>query len=105
LNISQSPDSPYYQEVGMMANKNNQISGFNDLKQVELSIDAAQKMVGSATMSMDPDLLEGATHAVNDARSQLTDAVSNATGVDNEFLKQAEQLLQQSEEQLNEAKH
>jgi hypothetical protein len=88
-----------------MEHRNIPNSGFNDLKQVELSIDAAQKMVGSATMSMDHELLEDATQAIRDARSQLTDALSNATGVDDEFLQRAEQLLRQCEHQLNEAKH
>ncbi|WP_102346492.1 DUF2564 family protein [Bacillus sp. Marseille-P3661] len=77
---------------------------FNDLKQVELSIDAAQKMVGSATMSMEPGQLAAATDAVNVARSQLETARNNATGVDNEFLAQQTALLNQCAEQLQEAK-
>lgn len=77
---------------------------FNDLKQVELSIEAAQKMVGSATMSMEPGQLQAATDAVNAARGQLQSALNNATGVDNEFLNEQESLLQNCEEQLKEAK-
>ncbi|HHW35746.1 MAG TPA: DUF2564 family protein [Bacillales bacterium] len=77
---------------------------FNDLKQVELSIEAAQKMVGSATMSMEPGQLQAATDAINTARGQLQNAFTNATGVDNEFLNEQESLLQDCEEQLKEAK-
>ncbi len=77
---------------------------FNDLKQVELSIEAAQKMVGSATMSMEPGQLEAATDAVNAARGQLQNALDNATGVDHEFLNEQQSLLQDCEEQLKEAK-
>ncbi|EKN63737.1 Protein of unknown function (DUF2564) [Schinkia azotoformans MEV2011] len=77
---------------------------FNDLKQVELSIEAAQKMVGSATMSMEPGQLQAATDAINAARGQLQNALNNATGVDNEFLNEQESLLQDCEEQLKEAK-
>lgn len=80
-------------------------NGFNELKQVELSIAAAQKMVGSATMSMDKGLLQDATKAVNDAKTQLDNAIANATGVDNAFLQKSEMLLMQCEEQLNEALH
>jgi len=86
-------------------NSNDNINtGFNDLKQVELSIDAAQKMVGSATMSMDEDLLNDATNAVRDARTQLENARTNRTGLDVDFLNKSEQILSQCEEQLQEAK-
>lgn len=77
---------------------------FNDLKQVELSIEAAQKMVGSATMSMEPGQLQAATDAVNTARGQLQNAFNNATGVDDEFLNEQESLLRVCEDQLREAK-
>lgn len=77
---------------------------FNDLKQVELSIEAAQKMVGSATMSMEPGQLQAATDAVNTARGLLQSALNNTTGVDNEFFNEQETLLQNCEEQLKEAK-
>jgi septum formation inhibitor MinC len=77
---------------------------FNDLKQVEMSIKAAQKMVGSATMSMDHEQLDEATQAIQDARQQLAHAQHNGTGVDDEFLQQQQTTLTQCEEQLNEAK-
>lgn len=77
---------------------------FNELKQVELSIDAAQKMVGSATMSMEPGQLQAATDAVNIAKSQLQDIVNNATGVDGEFIDEQQAILSDCEHQLNEAK-
>lgn len=77
---------------------------FNEIKQVELSIDAAQKMVGSATMSMEPGQLQAATDAVNIAKSQLQDVVNNATGVDGEFLNEQQAILNDCEHQLKEAK-
>lgn len=77
---------------------------FNDLKQVELSIEAAQKMVGSATMSMEPGQLQAATDAVNTAKNQLRDALHHATGVDDEFLYKQQSILNDCEEQLKEAK-
>jgi len=39
-------------------------TGYNDLKQVEVSIQSAQKMIGTATMSMSPQQLEEATNAL-----------------------------------------
>ncbi|WP_246941931.1 DUF2564 family protein [Bacillus pinisoli] len=77
---------------------------FNDLKQVEMSVKAAQKMVGTATMSMDREQLDEATQAIQDARTQLSHARNNGTGVDEEFLHSQEVSLTQCEEQLNEAK-
>lgn len=77
---------------------------YNDLKQVEMSVLAAQNMVGKATMSMDIEQLEEATQALKEARGRLAHASSNQTGVDLEFLEGQETLLTQSEEQLNEAK-
>ncbi|KAA0550163.1 DUF2564 family protein [Bacillus sp. BGMRC 2118] len=76
---------------------------FNDLKQVEMSVIAAQKMVGSATMSMDPELIQDAASAIQDARTQLNTAKNHPTGVDDEFLTRQESLIQQCEHQLNEA--
>ena len=43
------------------------------------------KMVGSATISMDPDTLEHATTAVEAARSQLEIMKSVATDLDEPF--------------------
>lgn len=77
---------------------------FNDLKQVELSVDAAQKMVGSATMSMEPGQLQAATDAVNTAKTQLQNAYNHATGVDDEFLNKQQSILNDCAEQLKEAK-
>ncbi|MBM6619322.1 DUF2564 family protein [Bacillus suaedaesalsae] len=76
---------------------------FNDLKQVEMSVAAAQKMVGSATMSMDPELIQDASSAIQDARTQLNSVRNDETGVDGEFLARQESLLQQCEQQLTEA--
>jgi hypothetical protein len=77
---------------------------FNDLKQVEMSIIAAQKMVGTATMSMDHEQLAEATRAINEARQRLKHAQTNSTGMDDEFLHNQQMTLTQCEEQLTEAK-
>jgi hypothetical protein len=77
---------------------------FNDLKQVEMSVSAAQKMVGTATMSMDLEQLEEAAQAIQDARGQLSHAKHNGTGVDDEFLNEQQLSLNQCEQQLNEAR-
>ncbi|MBA2876410.1 DUF2564 family protein [Thermaerobacillus caldiproteolyticus] len=78
-------------------------SGYNDLKQVEMFVETAKKMVGSATMSLDREMLIGAKQAIDNAHAQLARARSEATGVDEEFLARCEQQLQQAEHQLNEA--
>ncbi|MFS1519045.1 DUF2564 family protein [Bacillus sp. SCS-151] len=88
-----------------MTNEENEVyTGYNDIQDLNMSIQSAQKIVGRATMSMDEEQLEGATQAVSEARSKLVDANANSTGFDNEFLQQSEKLLSQCEEQLNEAK-
>jgi len=78
-------------------------SGYNDLKQVEMSIQAAERIVGSATMSLDPEMLDGAKRAIADAHNRLNEARQNATGVDNEFLQECERNLAKIEHQLKEA--
>ena len=59
-------------------------------------------MVGSATISMDPDTLEHATTAVEAARSQLEIMKSVATDLDEPFLMNEEKKLNKCEHQLNE---
>ncbi|WP_027408824.1 DUF2564 family protein [Anoxybacteroides tepidamans] len=78
-------------------------SGYNDLKQLEMFVETAQKMVGSATMSLDHDMLTGAKQAIANAYEQLARVRNQATGVDDSFLARCEQQLQQAEHQLNEA--
>ncbi|HZG59405.1 MAG TPA: DUF2564 family protein [Anoxybacillus sp.] len=78
-------------------------SGYNDLMQVEMAVKTAQKMVGSATMSLDKGMLDGAKQAIADAHERLAEARHQATGVDEEFLHRCEHELQQAEHQLNEA--
>ena len=80
------------------------ISGFNDLKQLEMSVKAAQKMVGSATMSLDPEALQNAEKAVADAQEQFNSSLQSQTGVDQQFLSTQQELLSQCEHQLSEAK-
>ncbi|MCZ0754163.1 DUF2564 family protein [Anoxybacillus sp. J5B_2022] len=78
-------------------------SGYNDLKQLEMFVETAQKMVGSATMSLDRDMLEGAKQAVVNAYEQLTRVRNEQTGIDDSFIAKCEQQLQRAEHQLNEA--
>jgi hypothetical protein len=80
-------------------------TGYNDLQQVEALVQTAQKVVGSATLTMDPEFLQHAQNAVNTARTQLTNAKANATGVDEEFLAKCENTLTQCSHQLQEAMH
>jgi hypothetical protein len=78
------------------------ISGMNELSQIEMSVKAAQKMVGSATMQLDPEAIHHAENAISDAKDLMNR--STKTGVDQEFLTKQQQLLDQCEHQLSEAK-
>lgn len=78
------------------------ISGFNNLKQLEMAVAAAQKMTGSATMSMDPEAIQNAEKALNDAKALYQTA--GDTGLDQSYLNNQNELLLQCEHQLNEAK-
>lgn len=78
------------------------ISGMNDLGQLEASVIAAQKMVGAATMQLDPEALQNAENAIRDAKDIMSRA--NETGVDSDFVNKQQQLLQQCEHQLSEAR-
>ena len=78
------------------------ISGMNELSQIEMSVKAAQKMVGSATMQLDPEAIQHAENAISDARDIMNR--STKTGVDQEFLSKQQKLLEQCEHQLSEAK-
>jgi hypothetical protein len=78
------------------------ISGMNELSQIEMSVKAAQKMVGSATMQLDPEAIHHAENAISDAKDLMNR--SSKTGVDQEFLSKQQQLLNQCEHQLSEAK-
>ncbi|MGR5962065.1 DUF2564 family protein [Bacillus paranthracis] len=80
-------------------------SEVNDFEEVKFRVETAQKMVGSATISMDPDTLEHATTAVEATRSQLEIMKSVATDLDEPFLINEEKKLSECEHQLNEAKH
>ena len=88
-----------------MENQNNQetVSSYNDLKQVDMSIKAAEKMVGSATMSMDPEQLQDAKQTIQNAKEQFQHAKANNTGVDDKFFHESSKLLQHLEKQLTEA--
>ncbi len=77
---------------------------YNDLRDLDLSIDAVERLVGQATRSMDADLLNEATMAINDVKRKLSDVIAQRTGVDDEFLKRSQTRIAQVEEQLSEAK-
>ncbi|TYS68471.1 DUF2564 family protein [Sutcliffiella horikoshii] len=79
-------------------------TGYNDLAQVQVSIQSAEKMVGSATMSLDPEAMDHAERAISNARSLLNDAKSAGTGLDTDFLQNCELSLSQCEHQLSEAR-
>ncbi|ASS99818.1 MULTISPECIES: DUF2564 family protein [Geobacillus] len=78
-------------------------TGYNDVKQVEMFVETAEKMVGQATMQLDPEMLNHAKEAIENARGQLARARQQATGVDGDFLAQCEQKLARAEHQLREA--
>ena len=80
-------------------------SHVNDFEEVKFRVETAQKMVGSATITMDPESLEHATNAVESARSQLEIMKSVATDLDEPFLINEEKKLSKCEHQLQEAKH
>ncbi|WP_096200475.1 DUF2564 family protein [Bacillus sp. FJAT-45350] len=77
---------------------------YNDLKQVEMAIKSAQRMVGQATMSMDEDQLQAATDALNQAKQQYQHALSHKTGVDEQFFEFSSELIERIDHQLTEAK-
>ena len=77
-------------------------SGMNELSQIEMSVKAAQKMVGSATMQLDPEAIHHAENAISDAKDLMNRSTN--PGVDQEFLTKQQQLLDQCEHQLSEAK-
>ncbi|MDQ0228834.1 DUF2564 family protein [Metabacillus malikii] len=77
------------------------ISGLNDIQQIKMSVKAAQKMVGSATMQLDPEAIQRAEEAIQDARNIMNR--SQHTGYDEDFIQEQSSLLQQCEHQLSEA--
>lgn len=80
-------------------------SPVNDFEEVKLRVETAQKMVGSATITMDPESLQHATNAVESARSQLETMKEIATDLDAPFLLDQEEKLEKCEHQLQEAKN
>lgn len=75
---------------------------FDEIRQVEMSIKAAQKSVGDATMNMNPKQLENATNALNEAKKQLN--LAKQYEMSDEFMNYSSNLLKKLEHQLNEAK-
>ncbi|MDG5788477.1 DUF2564 family protein [Evansella sp. AB-P1] len=75
---------------------------FDELHQVEMAIKAAQKTVGNATMNMDPEQLNTAMKAINDAKNQLNNAYKHE--MSSEFLEYSSGLIEKLEHQVEEAK-
>ncbi|WP_242217524.1 DUF2564 family protein [Bacillus cereus group sp. BfR-BA-01380] len=80
-------------------------SPVNDFEEVKFRVETAQKMVGSATITMDPESLQHATNAVESARQQLETMKEVATDLDAPFLLDQEEQLERCEHQLQEAKN
>ncbi|MCP8968821.1 DUF2564 family protein [Ectobacillus ponti] len=81
-----------------------QNTGFNDFEQVFMRVQAAEQMVGAATVTMDPETMDHATTAVEQARAQLESAKAQAVDLDEPFLMDQEEKLARCEHQLLEAK-
>ncbi len=77
---------------------------FNQIRQVEMAIKAAQRMVGQATMSMDQNQLKAATDALNQAKRQYANAIKHVSGVSDEFFEFSNELIERLDHQLTEAK-
>ncbi|MDQ0255756.1 hypothetical protein J2S74_003138 [Evansella vedderi] len=75
---------------------------FDDIHQIEMAIKAAQKTVGNATMNMDPEQLETATKALEDAKAQLNMATQHQ--LDPDFVQYSSDLIEKLEHQISEAK-
>ncbi|WP_062232053.1 DUF2564 family protein [Fictibacillus sp. FJAT-27399] len=76
---------------------------YNDLKQVDMTIQSAQRIIGHATMSMDPGQLHAAKEALNTAKEHYDAMMNNQTGMDGMFLENARETLERCEQQINEA--
>ncbi|MBU9714856.1 DUF2564 family protein [Evansella tamaricis] len=75
---------------------------FDDKHQLEMAVKAAQKTVGSATMSMDPDQLESAEDAIQSAKAQLRMGMEHH--LDEELITYCSGLIEKLEHQIHEAK-
>lgn len=84
----------------MMRNDNE----YNDITQIELSIQSAEQIVGQATRSMDEEQIHAATNALNDAKQKLQQAKAHQTGVDERFFEMSSELIEKASHQLEEAK-
>lgn len=77
-------------------------TGFTDKRQLELAVETAQKTTGAAT-GQSKTLVDSAYQAIEDAR-ELSQSEELAALDDPEFVKQQQQLLDDSEHQLDEFK-
>lgn len=78
-------------------------TGFTDKRQLELAVETAQKTTGAATRGQSKTLVDSAYQAIEDAR-ELSQSEELAALDDPEFVKQQQQLLDDSAHQLDEFK-
>jgi hypothetical protein len=74
----------------------------NDKEQMELSLEAAKNAIGSATMTMDPDQLRDAARALQVAKAQYEHMRNK---LDQSQLTETASMIDNIENQLNEAQH
>ncbi|MBK4203357.1 DUF2564 family protein [Bacillus subtilis] len=78
-------------------------TGFTDKRQLELAVETAQKTTGAATRGQSTILVDSAYQAIEDAR-ELSQSEELAALDDPEFVQQQQQLLDDSQHQLDEFK-
>ncbi|MBG9767808.1 DUF2564 family protein [Bacillus vallismortis] len=78
-------------------------TGFTDKRQLELAVETAQKTTGAATRGQSTTLADAAYQAIEDAR-ELSQSEELTTLDDPQFVEQQQQLLDDSEHQLDEFK-
>ncbi|KAF1679896.1 DUF2564 family protein [Bacillus mexicanus] len=77
--------------------------GFTDKRQLELAVETAQKTTGAATRGRSTTLVDAAYQAIEDAR-ELSQSEELTALDDSEFVQQQQQLLDDSQHQLDEFK-
>lgn len=88
-----------------MEHYQNNGSGYSDLQQIELAIQAAQQMVGQATRSMDKNQLKAANNALQQAETQFKQALAHQNNIDEAFFAHSSALLDLTSQQLHEAEN
>lgn len=78
---------------------------FSDYEQVEMSIKAAEKMVGTATMSMDAVQIHDAAEVLDKAKADLQRLKAHSQGKNEPFFEISQALLNKVDHQLKEARN